>query len=77
MNNELKYDFHKEVVRDLTDYVASKYPKTKSGIVPFPIVNQRFGTKWHLTKKESKNLLKDLERLNSIQIIAFHGLKII
>ena len=72
--DEISFDFHQEVYKDLLDRFSHTLVFKENKIIRLPHVYQRLGTVWHLRKKQSFKVLKDLERLGLVELVAFHGI---
>jgi len=79
VKGEMLFNFHTFVFeRLIKDEEIELYIKTNgSNIIPFPLVFQRFGTVFHFNKRQSFLILKDMKELKMVEIIPFHGIKLI
>jgi len=75
----MTFDFLDEVFKKLLeDKQINFYLKSSPNrIIPFPVVFRRMGVIWHFSKEESIRILKELEKRKMIQIINFHGIRIL
>lgn len=65
------FDFYKIALRELMRI------NCKRKIIPFPPVFNRLGTMFHFSKKNSRMLLKVMEKKGYIEIIPFKGIRIL
>jgi hypothetical protein len=79
--NTWKLAAHKDkglsVVHRKALHYLRRCPKTPSGIVRFPEVFRTLSWLLHLNRGEARELLKELVALGVVELVPFHGVRII
>jgi hypothetical protein len=73
------FDFLDEVFKRLVEDKEIKFclKSRPNRIIPFPLIFRRMGVLWHFSKEDSIRILKELEKRKLIEIVNFHGIKIV
>lgn len=71
MRRKGDFDFYRIALRELMRIDC------KRKIIPFPLVFNRLGTMFHFSKRNSRMLLKDMEKRGYIEIIPFKGVSVL
>ena len=66
-----KFDFSGLAIEELRKI---NYPEE---LIPFPLVFNRLGVIFHLQKEETVTLLDHLERQGHIEVVPFHGIRVL
>jgi len=75
----MTFDFEEKVYNRLVeDKEIKRILKLKvKSIISFPLVYRRLGVLYHFSKKESNEILDSLKERGLIEIVKFHGIRII
>jgi len=74
---EMLFNFHSIAFEKLIeDKEVDTYLNLKDDYtIPFPLVFKRMCTIWHLNKRQCFMILKDLEKMELIKILPYHGIR--